>query len=154
MKKYKFKLESILGFRERIEEQLRSELSDLHHNLAEEEARVTNLERYYNEETDRMLERGEITPLELTLYNGYLSGIRTRIEDGHKIVATCTARVENKREELLEAAKEKKVLEVMKEKDHKEYHKAILKIEQRMLDEHSTNKFITGNLEKDGTQNA
>lgn len=154
MKQYKFKLDSILSFRERMEDQLKGELSDIGERLAEEEKRLADLNDYCRMEGERMLEREEITPLELSLYNGYLKGIRHRIEDGEKLVEEWRARVEKKREELVEAAKEKKILEVMKGKDQKQYQVALGKIEQRMLDEHSVNAFSRDDALKGGADNA
>ncbi len=138
---FKFRLENVLNLKENIEELIKRELSMIRDDLGEVEGRLDALLSRYRGEMDTLLVRGDISPAELSLYKSYLSRIRKELEIGRGEVERMYQASEEKREELLNARKERKKLEVMKEKGYKEYVKKVLKTEQMLLDEFNSNKF-------------
>jgi flagellar protein FliJ len=50
--------------------------------------------------------------------------------------------VEKEREELIEASKKKKTLEILKDKDYEEYKKEVEKAENEELNEIGTNMYL------------
>ncbi len=141
MKQYRFNLESILTYRERIEGLLKEEFSVLQAAVRVEEEALEKLDAGVLRERALMVEKGEFTVPQLAIYNGYFSGVKAQVTECRLILAECVEKAEAKRLELVEATREKKVLENLKEKRHKEYKEASEKFDIKILDEHSVTKF-------------
>lgn len=75
------------------------------------------------------------------LYNN-LELMEGMIEKQLNIVEERKREVEDRRKELLEASKQKKVFEKLKEKDYEEFKYNLLKKEEAFIDEIVSNKFV------------
>ncbi|MEE9542174.1 MAG: flagellar export protein FliJ [Thermodesulfobacteriota bacterium] len=138
---YKFKLESILNYRGQLEEMLKKEFSTLQESLLMEETRLVELEEFYGARASEMLSKDEITPAELEVYRGYLTLIKEKIIDARNTLEIIEQKIDKKRDQLMEASKEKKVMEAVKDKGLKEHIRAEAKSEQVVSDEFNVNKF-------------
>lgn len=138
---YKFKLESVLNYRGQLEEMFKKEFSTLQDLLRTEEARFSELGGFYDSRADEMLAMEEITPAELEVYRGYLTLIREKMADARETIEGIEQKIDKKRDELLRASRDKKVMEAVKKKGLKEHIKAEAKSEQALSDEFNVNKF-------------
>ncbi|MFV1950944.1 MAG: flagellar export protein FliJ [Nitrospinota bacterium] len=141
---FKFRLEGVLNYRRRIEESLERELADINRLFDIEKNRLVS----YKERRDRYQEefrRKQVEGIgvdEIKLYLDFLEGLDKTIIDQDRIVTAVCKRVALKREEVLTAMKNRKILETMRARKWDEYRKKEMKAEQDFLDE------IAGSLKK------
>ena len=134
---FKFRLEGVLNYRRQIEENLERELADINKLLDIEKKRLIS----YKEERDRYQEefrRRQVEGIgvdEIKLYFDFLDGLDKMIQDQDKIVSAVCKRADLKREELITAMKNRKILETIRERKCGEYQKKEIKSEQGLLDE-------------------
>ena len=134
---FKFRLESFLGIKEKIEEQKKLEYGKALKKLDEERAYLGSLETKKKNVIDNMRNsiNSGIRANELKSYNNFVDYIKLRIEEQKNVVRKAEIYAEQKRIELVDAMKERKMLEVLKENDRVEYNKEQLLKEQKIVDE-------------------
>lgn len=134
---FKFRLESFLGIKEKIEEQKKLEYGKALKKLDEERAYLESLETKKKDVIDNMRKsiNSGIRANELKRYNNFVDYIKLRIEEQENVVRKAEIYAEQKRIELVDAMKERKMLEVLKENDRVEYNKEQLLKEQKIVDE-------------------
>ena len=133
---FKFRLESFLGIKEKIEEQKKLEYGKALKKLDEERAYLESLETKKKDVIDNMRNsiNSGIRANELKSYNNFVDYIKLRIEEQENVVRKAEIYAEQKRIELVDAMKERKMLEVLKENDRVEYNKEQLLKEQKIVD--------------------
>ncbi len=142
---FRFRLESVLNYRRTIEENLLKELSELRRHLSLEEDRLKMMifekGRHINELGS--LQKGGVTLQieDIKLYFSYLNGLELKIKNQGDIIKKCQERVDKKLAEVVDAMKNRKILEVIKERGYREYTREINLKEQRLLDEIAVNRF-------------
>ncbi len=134
---FKFRMESFLGVKEKIEEQKKLDYGKALKKLDEER---NTLKRFVEKKTNVILAmrnsiNSGIKSTELRRYNEYIYYIKNRIEEQETVVQNAELFAETKRIELVEAMKERKMLDVIKENDKAEYNKEQLLKEQKIVDE-------------------
>lgn len=147
MERFNFKLEPILGYRERIEDLCKKEFSEASLMLREEEERLEVLSSEHRRaasEVDTLKEEG-LSVGELQLYNDYLLRIKGHIEEQLQVVENGRKVLESHRLKLLQASQDKSVMEKMKERSFEEYTKRSLKEEQNTLDDMTSARFKGNN---------
>ena len=137
MKPFVFGLEKVLGLREYYEDEAKIELGRAVGILAELEARLRSL----GEELARA-EEAQFSPgnsaLVMQQYMRYLLRLENTKEQLLEEAAIAELKVEEARNAFLEASRERKVLDKVKEKRQKEYRKTVLAEETKMLDDISS----------------
>lgn len=137
MQKSIFGLEQVLTFRKEVEKIHTLEFAAAKHEfeLADELLRreEENLDRLNLEYMDRQLEG--IYAIEMQLYADFFRKKESDIKAQRGAVNGLDEVVAEKREILLGTAKEKKVLEGLKDKKHKAHNKIITNKERVFLDE-------------------
>lgn len=142
---FRFRLESVLNYRRTIEENLLKELSELRRQLSLEEDRLKMMifekDRHINDLGS--LQKGGVTLQieDIKLYFSYLNGLELKIKNQADIIKKCQDRVDKKLAEVVDAMKNRKILEVIKERGYREYTREINLKEQRLLDEIAVNRF-------------
>jgi flagellar FliJ protein len=134
MKPFAFELEKLLNLRKFYEEGAKIELGRAVGVLAELEGRITALaaERVKAAAAQFMPGNGAI---EIQQYMYYLVRLDNTKERLLKEAAIAEMKVEQAREAFLEASRERKALDSLKEKKQKEYHKMKLNEETKILDD-------------------
>ena len=84
LKQYKFNLESVLNYREQVQDLKKKELEIILEKIRSEEENIRKLNESYHEEATAMLEKEVMDSNELMLYNQYLSGVKRLIDAGKK----------------------------------------------------------------------
>ncbi len=143
----KFRYESLLKFRVFVEESKMSDLAEATQKLNIEEKRLFTLEEIRRQAYEELKEKQErnLSPHELILYQMYLQQIKLEIETQQKRVFETQALYDGKKESLIIATQEKKIVEQVKAKD-----KAIMKeeekrAEKKVLDETGNIRYVREN---------
>jgi len=135
-KKFQYRLQKVLEFRERKVEQLQAELA-LAIRDRDTEVAMLNALSEKRQKAQKSLEgylaRGEVAEVQQT--NTFLENMTKKIESQNRIVSKMNESVELIRKKLVVASKEKKIMEKHKEKKHEEWKVEQAKIEAKNLDE-------------------
>ncbi|NLW47797.1 MAG: flagellar export protein FliJ [Firmicutes bacterium] len=144
MSKFKFKLETVLKIKIRIEDLRKIELREA--ELRSEKARIelcrwqdeveANI-RFYREKFQL-----RFIPEEANDYHRYLIWLNRQVDLAMLKLQECQREVAQCRQRLIEASKEKKVLEKLKEKAYRAYQAEQLNAEIKFLDELGTGRYI------------
>jgi flagellar FliJ protein len=148
MNKFKFKLETVLKVKIRMEDLRKIELREA--ELRQEKARL-ELCRWQDEvEANIRLYREKfqqrIIPEEANNYHRYLTWLNRQVDMAMIKLQECQREVAECRQKLIEAAKEKKVLEKLKEKAYQAYRAEELSAEIKFLDELGTGRYIRNQI--------
>ncbi len=137
MAKFIFNMQGLLNIKEKLEEQTKTEYGKALAKLEQEKSILLNLK---NKKQENILSFREsinkgVKPNYIDNINKYISFIDKKIEEQMQNINKVKEIVEEKRLALLEAMKERKVLETLKEKEKENYFKEELKNEQKIIDE-------------------
>ena len=146
MKRYRFRLQTVLERREAFEKEKLGELAEVRSEEAQEVERLHALNRQLEQSRDQIedaLRRG-LTPMEVMLRDNYSEATANDILVQELTIEAVRQRVEAKRLEVVEAMKERKVLEALKEKQEREYMLTCMRYEQNELDEIASVRYARG----------
>lgn len=132
-----YKLQSYLGVKEKIEEQKKLEYGKSLSKLEAERFEKNQLENKKSSTVEgfRKSITDGINPYALNGYNNYIGFVKKKIRDQEIVVQIAEKEAEKKRLELVEAMKERKMLDKLKEKAKDVYMKEQLHKEQKIVDE-------------------
>lgn len=132
-----FRLESYLSVKEKMEEQRKLEYGKSLAKLEEERKIKESLidEKNNNVVSFKNSILKGVNPSTLDNYNKYIDLIKKKIENQNVAIKKAEDAAEEKRVQLVEAMKERKMLETLKEKDKEAYLKEVLQKEQKVTDE-------------------
>lgn len=149
MNKFKFKLETVLKVKTRIEDLRKIELREA--ELRQEKARLElcrwqdQVEANIRSYREKFQQR--IFPEEVNNYHQYLIWLNHQVDLSMLKLQECRQEVAKCLHRLIEASKEKKVLEKLKEKAYRVYQAEQLNAEIKFLDELGTDRYIREQLE-------
>jgi flagellar FliJ protein len=134
-KKSKFSLQRLLDVRELVEKKRQKELSLSKRILKAEEDNLSKLEAKKNQASQKIqeLDRGVVSRFQD--HHGYLTTLHESIEEKRNEIADIEVDVEQKRQKLLEATKDRKALDKLKEKHTLQQTLEENKSEQTFIDE-------------------
>ena len=149
MKKYKFRLQTVLDIKEKKLEQKLLELARIIDTLNKEVEIEKQLINEQNTLQSKIVEISSIdTPqslFEIQNSRGYWGNLGTKIIAQREKIKNIEFFVQAKRNEVNEALKEKRVLENLKEKEQEKFYKEFLAYENRELDEIATVRYMSAN---------
>ena len=133
MKRFSFRLQRILDIRDQIRDELRQELGRRNQELIHQESVLRGLE----DELRRLqvTQDGIVTASELVLTGAYALRVQQLIEGQLVKVEEARLAVFEARERYIQANKDAKALEMLKDKKREEYQQELLKEEINQLDE-------------------
>ena len=140
---YKFSLESLLGHRKSIEESFQKELADLQRLLQEEMNKKMNFEKEREKNMTELNQNASkgITAGDNLIYHNFIQRLAANIDQQDQRVFAVKKKIENKRMVLLEAVKNKKALEKLKEKGLEAFVRKLAKKEELFINEVAVNNF-------------
>ncbi len=137
MGKFTFRFDTILTTKEKIEDDRKNKLGISMQKLASEQNQLEKLSHKKNNLINNLEESlqkiVEVSELRNLSYN--LDMIQNIIDKQTQIVEQLELETENKRKDLIEASKQKKIFEKLREKDYEEYKYTELKKEYTLTDE-------------------
>jgi len=137
MKAFSFGLEKVLNLREFYEDEAKIELGRAIGVLADLESRLFAVGRERSRAAAVQFAPGN-TALMIQQYMFYIIRLDNLTEQLLQEIALAEMKVEQAREAFLEASKERKVLDKLKDKRQKEYRKVMLSEETKTLDDIGT----------------
>ena len=137
MKAFSFGLEKVLNLREFYEDEAKIELGRAIGVLADLESRLFAVGRERVRAAAAQFAPGNSAAM-IQQYMFYLIRLDNLQEQLLQDITVAEMKVEQAREAFLEASKERKVLDKLKDKQQKEYHKVVLTEETKTLDDIGT----------------
>ncbi|ADL51462.1 flagellar export protein FliJ [Clostridium cellulovorans] len=139
MDMFRFKLQKLLDIREEKEEQSKIEFKNAMDDCKKSEEKLTNLKDNYLKYSSRRINGSALEQKQL--YN-YLNAVSFSIDAANEEVVRKQNFVEHKRKELLVKQREKKTVQVLKDKQKEAFVKEIEYKEQQTNDEFALYGFI------------
>ena len=137
MARFIFKLKSLLNIKTQMEDALKNELAKAIRCLEDEKGILKN----FKEEQKKCMSEissessNGVTVDRLRAYSTYISFLKEKILKQAKKVKSAQQVVDKYREELIQASKEKKMLETLRDKQYNQYLKEQEKQEVKRIDE-------------------
>lgn len=141
-KKFHFRLQSVLDLKEFKQKLLMQDLADLLQELAQQEQKLAVLQSslYKAKKDVRQALVADINSLKIKLFHEYIDYLYSSIAKQVKIIAGLKKDIAQKRDQIREAEKEKKVIAKMKDNQFIDYKKEISTKQQKDADERSVQK--------------
>ncbi|MFA5523317.1 MAG: flagellar export protein FliJ [Tissierellales bacterium] len=136
MEKFKFRLEKILEYRERIEDINKTEFGKAKKHLNDEIVILEEILSHkdsINVERDNMLLTAKIK--DLRSYSQYLDNVKEKLTNQKDIVEKAENKVEKARKTLIISSVERKTLENLKDRDFDNYLYDVKKEEDKVVDQ-------------------
>ena len=133
MNNYNFSMEKILEWRSTIEKDKMEGFGRLRRDLKLEQDRLLDLALEIQD--TKLKSMKEIDIYKLQQYNLYRERIEEKIDMQKRKIEDIIKAIEIKRLELVEAQKDRSIMEKLKEKDKDKYKKKLVLQEQKELDE-------------------
>lgn len=143
MKKFQFKFETVLKVKEKKEEQLKRELMKLQAMKIEQEQILKLIDNEKNKAMkDKAMEKGAGTDIMyIVLFEQYLNSLRAQITRTENNIKELGRLSDDKRMEVVEASREKKIFDKLKDKHRIVFNKIVENNEQKQLDEIAVSKY-------------
>ena len=138
MKKFKFRLERVLNYREAIREEKKTELAKKNAELNERVSKLEMLEEAFLKNEAALDESGNVSLLRIA--GLYAARLKSEIANQIVSIEEAQEEVEVARIEYIEAAKDAKTLDTLKQKKLEEYKEYIAKEDEKFLDEMTIQK--------------
>lgn len=145
MKKYSFRLQTVLDLRERTLEDKRLEMAKVIKLLNDYQDELKALQgkfSSYREEFETIISsESTVDVSQLAGYNGYLFNLKQEIKDKQMIIENTKKVLLVKQQEVNEALKDVKVLEKLKENQSQKFYEMIDKKEASEIDDIVTARY-------------
>ncbi len=143
MPKFDFRLNSVLRLKTQLEDNAKNNLAAATRVLTQREHYLNELKdaneasfNKLNSETNRGISVNQVRN-----YNNYFTMMKSKIANQKENVNNAKKDVDIKRESLVKAVQERKILDKLKEKKYQEYTKELGKEDQVLIDELNSFKF-------------
>ena len=145
MPRFEFRLARYLSVKEQIEDQKEIEYATALRKVEEEKARLAELEAKRTQAVEDLRKSVSklIAPIEIRRYNNNIERLKHMIVVQIEKLETAKLLAEDKRLELVEAMKERKAIEKVKENAYEEFVKEEDRVARRLTDELTSYKYAT-----------
>lgn len=143
---YKFNLEPLLNYRKSIEETRKKDLALLNRLMIEAKRRLNDYKKKrqrFNMELQLKQKEG-ITVFENLLYFNFMDQLSGKVNTQKDEIVQVGKQCDQKRKDLIEAVKERKALDKLKEKKMNIYKQELSKNEREFLNDVAINGFKRG----------
>lgn len=142
MKKFAFSLQPVLEHRKRIEDERQLAAAARKRALDEAESELTRLNGEFRRyATTLRTQHAKLETAELQSLYAHLQFVDRCMVAQFKIVAERRAAFERARTELLEASKQKKVVEKLKARRKESFDQEVARVEQKELDDGNARRY-------------
>lgn len=145
MKKFRFRLETVLKLRRLAEDEKKRVVGELLSEIHRRQQEAVELDASARAVGGELKERNGAGRIDLTWlgnYESYVSHVRSSIAEIIKSVVQLQQKLAEARQELAEAAKGARIIEKLKEKRKERYDDHLSRAETREQDEVATKNFI------------
>lgn len=141
MKKFSFSLDKVLEYKIQIEDNLRNEHAGAVRAVINKEEEIENMEarhQGYMQDMEAVKMHG-CRVQELLIYEGYLDRSKKNIDAQKEVLEVLKHKEEEKRNQVIEAKKERTSIDKLKEKKRSEYDFMVQKDEEKYIEEFVSN---------------
>ena len=142
---FKFRLESVLKYRQFLEDQKLAVLAEKTRIFEEARAKARELKQLRSQYFEAMREESakeDVSITYLSFYQSYIFFLDRSIERQNQVVARALAVMQAAQQELIEAKKQKEVMLRLKERALEKYRYEEERQNQLILDDNASIKFI------------
>jgi len=141
MKKFSFSLDKVLDYKIQIEDNLRNEHAGAVRAVINKEEEIENMEAahygYMQDMEDVKLHGCRVQ--ELLIYESYLQKSKMNIDEQKEVLEHLKHQEEKKRNQVIEAKRERTTIDKLKEKKQMEYDFLVQKDEEKFIEEFVAN---------------
>lgn len=143
MKKYHFRLEPLLNVRKHVEKQRQKELAAAVQQVNAQKAHIDKLaaKKIETAEAQRGIQGGKLSVYQLQSYSRYFVLLKKEAMAGQELLRGFERDADQKRRKLIEAAKQRKIFEKLKDTQQTKFYKDIDEAEKKEADEIGLNSF-------------
>jgi flagellar FliJ protein len=141
---FTFKFESSLNYRKTVEERKLREFSETREKLAQEEKvleEIQSVQRRTQDQFKKMQERS-FNASDVDLYLSYIKLFKEKELLQLETISKVSREVETAKKALLEAVKERKIMDNLKERHLKEFNETMAEQERKTADETAVVSFL------------
>lgn len=138
MKSYKFKMDKVLEYRENVEKVKVEDFAKITHKLRREEEHLKDLQETLEEK--KKVKQQDLYAMKMGFL--YREKLKAEVDRQVSKVQEISVKAEAAQHVLIEARKDRKIMEMLKEKDQEKYRLDLLNTEQKELDDLSVMRFI------------
>lgn len=132
---FNFKLEKVLNYKKTIEDYKKNEYGTIQQRLNNEEDKLDTFNKYKNNlKNEKNLSATKTKVGNLMMYNNYINHVATKIKVQEEVIIETKEELEEVKEELIVALKEKRIFEKLKENEYEEYLYQLKKQEEKQID--------------------
>ena len=137
----RFRFEALLQIHKNKENLLQKQLGDILAHKQTQQNRKDFLKSARENEIKQVNQRmtQDLNIYTYFLYNMFFEGNHYQNNRQQTIISEIDTRAESKREELVEASRKRRTMEILKERDLKQYKNKLAKIETESMDEVASN---------------
>lgn len=137
MKSYKFKMDKVLEYRENVEKVKVEDFAKITHKLRREEEHLKDLQETLEEK--KKVKQEDLYGMKMGFL--YREKLKAEVDRQVSKVKEISVKAEAAQHVLIEARKDRKIMEMLKEKDQEKYRLERLSTEQKELDDLSVMRF-------------
>lgn len=144
MKKFRYRLEPLLKIKSHVERQRQKEHAAALNQVYRQQEVLEEIESRRQDTFRKQAEKlsGRVSTVRLQMATRYLSKLRRDTITGTELLRGLEEEAERRRVKLIDATKEKKIFEKLKERKHEKYQGEINLGERKELDEIAGNSHI------------
>jgi flagellar FliJ protein len=141
---FTYNLQSVLDYRHNVEEQKLTAFSDAERNLQREKELLAGIKDQQQDlvEELRALKDRECNSSDVAMSLKYAEELQKREKRQIEVIREATAVFEAKRKELIEAVKQRKMMEIHKDHQFQEYKSDLILSERRESDDLSVQRYV------------
>ncbi|WP_312651476.1 flagellar export protein FliJ [Proteiniclasticum sp.] len=134
---YKFKMEKVLEYKSTVEKNKVEDYARINHRLDIESERLCDLEvQFEAKKKERLMDASGLKMQFL-----YKEKLKTELIHQKNKVEEIAHKADDARDILIEARKDRKIMEMLKDKDRERFNRELLTREQKELDDFSVMRF-------------
>ena len=134
---YKYKMEKVLDYRSTVEKHKVEDYARINQKLDQEKEHLNNLEEEFDQKKKEITT--DVNSMKMSFL--YKEKLKTELTHQKKKVDEIIHKANDARDVLIEARKDRKIMEILKEKDKEKFHHEMLIREQKELDDFTIMRF-------------
>ena len=144
MKKFQFRLDTVLNYKQQVLDSLQNEYSLLLQQVQQQKDLLNQSQKKYTDlnQEFRQVEAEGITIAEALRYENGLRFLEQEIQKEEKLLQQYQNRAEEKRLQVVAARQDMMSLEKLKDKKRRDYQKDLQKQEEQFMDELASTKKV------------
>ena len=143
MKKFKYRLEALLKFRQHIEREKQRSLAEAQNQVHQQQGVIGRIEHGAEATLGRKRrhQTASFSSAELQVYGRYLYRLKREAVMAQELLAGLEKNRDEKRQDLMEAARERKIYEKLKERHRDRYRREAIRAATKETDEVGINSY-------------